>query len=189
MTQPPPSVKHPTQTRAHLRKFLLGQRRATAALERQQWDDIIASRVLGWCRQQMPASLGVFWPIQAEPDLLSCYPKLQKLGIQLALPLVQNKEQALVFLSWIPGDSMSVDEYGIPVPTQRDHIIKPTALLIPCVGFNTNNYRLGYGGGYYDRSLALAPRPFALGIAYHQGQTNFSAESHDLPMDLIITET
>ena len=61
-------------------------------------------------------------------------------------------------------------------------------LLIPCLGFNANNYRLGYGGGYYDRTLALAPKPFTLGIAYQQGQVNFIAEEHDLPMDLIVTE-
>ena len=188
MTQPPLSAKPPIQTRAQIRKTLLVQRRTTAAQQRHQWDEIIASRVIAWCQQQKPISLGVFWPIQAEPDLLSCYPKLQNLGIQLALPLVQSKEQALVFLSWAPGDSMSVDEYAIPVPAQRDRIVTPAALLIPCLGFNANNYRLGYGGGYYDRTLAVAPRPFALGIAYLQGQANFAAERHDLPMDLIITE-
>ena len=188
MTQPPPSAKLPIQTRAQLRKTLLDQRRATVAEQRQQWDEIIASRVMEWCQQQKPVSLGVFWPIQAEPDLLGCYTQLQKLGIQLALPLVQNKAQALIFLSWEPGDRMTVDEYAIPVPAQRERIIKPAALLIPCVGFDMRNYRLGYGGGYYDRTLAITPRPFALGIAYQQGQAHFTNEEHDLPMDLIITE-
>ena len=188
MTQPPPSTKLPIQSRAQLRKTLLDRRRTTAAQQRQQWDDVITSRVMAWCQQQKPLSLGVFWPIQAEPDLLSCYSKLHDLGIQLALPRVQSKEQALIFYVWAPGDSMSVDEYAIPVPAQRDRIIKPAALLVPCVGFNTSNYRLGYGGGFYDRTLAVAPRPFALGIAYLQGQANFTAERHDLPMDLIITE-
>ena len=188
MTQPSPSAKPQQQGRAHLRKSLLDQRGITDTQQRQVWDEIIASRVVDWCQKQKPAILGVFWPIQAEPDLLSCYPKLQNLGIQLALPLVQNKAQALTFLSWTPGDSLGLDAYGIPVPTQRDRIVKPTALLIPCVGFTINNFRLGYGGGYYDRTLTTTPRPYALGIAYYQGLANFSPEAHDLPMDLIITE-
>lgn len=188
MTQPSPSAKPLPQSRADLRKSLLDQRRNTVAAQRQLWDKKIAANVMEWCQRQRPASLGVFWPIQAEPDLRLCYPGLQELGIQLALPLVQNKAQALTFLFWAPGDSMTTDEYGIPVPTQREHMIQPAALLVPCVGFNASNYRLGYGGGYYDRTLALAPRPQAIGIAYHQGQADFAAQAHDVPMDLIITE-
>jgi 5,10-methenyltetrahydrofolate synthetase len=188
MTQPSPSAKPPPQARADLRKSLLDQRRNTVAAQRQQWDEKIAAKVMEWCLQKKPVSLGVYWPIQAEPDLRSCYTKLQESGIQLALPLVKNKGQALTFLAWAPGDNMSMDEYGIPVPAQREHIIQPAALLAPCVGFNLNNFRLGYGGGYYDRTLSIAPRPFAIGIAYHQGLSDFSTEGHDLPMDLIITE-
>lgn len=188
MTQPSLSAKPQPQTRAQLRKALLDQRRSTVTQQRQLWDEIIASRVLDWCLEKNPVSLGVFWPIQAEPDLLNCYTRLQTLGIQLALPMVKNKAQALTFLSWAPGDSTTIDEYGIPVPSQRDRIVTPMAMLIPCVGFNANNYRLGYGGGYYDRTLSIVPRPYALGIAYHQGLINFPAEAHDLPMDLIITE-
>ncbi len=188
MTQPSPSAKPSPQPRALLRKSLLDQRRNTVAAQRQQWDEKIAAKVLDWCRQNRPVSLGVFWPIQAEPDLQLCYPILQELGIQLALPLVQNKAQALTFLAWAPGDRMTTDEYGIPVPAQRVHIIQPAVLLIPCVGFNANNYRLGYGGGYYDRTLSTTPRPQAIGIAYHQGLLDFAAQAHDLAMDLIITE-
>lgn len=188
MTQPSPGAKPPPQPRAHLRRTLLDQRRNTLAPQRQLWDEKIAVKVIEWCRQQKPVSLGIFWPIQAEPDLLCCYPKLKELGIQLALPWVQNKAQALTFLAWGPGDNLVTDEYGILVPAQREHIIQPVALLIPCVGFNVSNYRLGYGGGYYDRTLSKAPRPQAIGIAYHQGLLDFAAQAHDLPMDLIITE-
>jgi 5-formyltetrahydrofolate cyclo-ligase len=188
MTQPSPSAKPPPQLRAHLRKTLLDQRRNTVVEQRRLWDKKIAAKLMDWCRQQKPASLGVFWPIQAEPDLRSCYPKLQELGIQLALPLVKNKAQALTFLLWTPGDAMDKDEYGIPVPAQREYIIQPATLLIPCVGFSLSNHRLGYGGGYYDRTLSIAPRPQAIGIAYHQGLLDFAAQKHDLAMDLIITE-
>jgi 5-formyltetrahydrofolate cyclo-ligase len=188
MTQPPASTKPSPHSRTQLRKTLLNQRRAVLVSHRQLWDEIIANKVMHWCRQQKPVSLGVYWPIQAEPDLLTCYIQLQELGIQLAMPLVQNKAQALTFLLWSPGDAMSTDEYGIPVPSQRTRTIQPAALLIPCVGFNSKNYRLGYGGGFYDRTLSVEPRPLALGIAYDQGQANFEAQAHDIPMDLIMTE-
>lgn len=188
MTQPHSSAKAPAQSRSHLRKTLLALRCNTDALQRQQWDAAIGRHLLAWCRQHRPASLGVFWPIQAEPDLRSSYPLLQQMGIQLALPLVLGKAQPLLFLAWQPGDAMERDHHGIPVPAQRDAILQPDAVLIPCLGFNSDQFRMGYGGGYYDRTLASLARPFAIGIAYHQAQTEFTAESHDVAMDAIITE-
>ena len=188
MTQPSTSAKPAQQSRAVTRKILLERRRQTDAGQRQQWDTQIIERLLEWCRQQRPASLGVFWPIQTEPDLRHCYPQLHALGIQLALPVVLNKAQPLTFLQWAPGDPMCTDEHGIPVPAQREHVVHPEALLIPCVGFNRNNYRMGYGGGYYDRTLAVTPRPVAIGVAYSQAQSEFMTEAHDVPMDNIFTE-
>lgn len=194
MTQPSLSVKPPPvrvaspESRAQLRQRLLDQRRGTDTQQRQQWDQEIGARLLSWCQQERPASLGIYWPIQSEPDLRNIYPQLQQMGIQLALPLVTGKSQPLVFLQWSPGHPMSKDSYGIPVPEQRHFTLRPEALLIPCVGFNEKNYRLGYGGGYYDRTLAIPPRPLAIGIAHHQAQSEFAAEAHDVPMDLIFTE-
>ena len=188
MTQPPSSAKPPQQSRASLRKTLLNQRRQTEALVRQQWDQQITDRVINWCQQERPASLGVFWPIRAEPDLRQCYQQLQDMGIQLALPIVIAQHQPLVFVRWQPGDLMGTDEHGIPVPAQRDLVMRPQALLIPCVGFNSARYRLGYGGGYYDRTLADSPRPMTIGIAYHQGLSEFTAEAHDVAMAYIFTE-
>ena len=188
MTQPSTSAKPLPPSRAALRKILLEQRRQTGAAQRHEWDGRIIEQLLDWCRQQRPASLGLFWPVQAEPDLRSCYPQLHDMGIQLALPVVLSKAQPLTFMQWAPGDLMSKDEHGIPVPAQRERMVHPQALLIPCVGYNRKNYRLGYGGGYYDRTLALTPRPLAIGVAYAQGQAEFPAEAHDVPMDNILTE-
>jgi 5-formyltetrahydrofolate cyclo-ligase len=175
-------------SRATLRKNLLALRRNTAPTMRHQWDSAIADNLLRWCSQYRPASLGLFWPIQAEPDLREIYPELQKMGIQLALPLVQAKQQPLLFLEWQSGDAMDTDEYGIPVPQQRERSLIPQVVLIPCVGYNRDKFRMGYGGGYYDRTLAKQPRPLALGIAYAQAQADFAAETHDIAMDEILTE-
>lgn len=175
-------------SRPALRKNLLALRRDTDLSLRQQWDSAIADNLLAWCQQHRPLSLGLFWPIQAEPDLREIYPQLQKMGIQLALPLVQAKQQSLLFLEWQIGDAMDKDEYGIPVPQQRARSLTPAVVLIPCVGYNRDKFRMGYGGGYYDRTLAKQPRPLALGIAYAQAQADFAAESHDIAMDEILTE-
>lgn len=188
MTQPHSSAKPTTPDRAALRKTLLGLRRSADAGERRQWDSAISAQLLDWCRLHKPASLGVFWPIQAEPDLLTCYPLLQQMGIQLALPLVQARAAPLLFLQWAPGEPMDKDEYGIPVPSRREKIVEPEVLLIPCVGFNSARFRLGYGGGFYDRTLALHPRPTTVGIAYQLAQTEFAEDAHDVAMDGIITE-
>lgn len=188
MTQPHSSSKPPTPDRAALRKTLIGLRRNADAALRQRWDGAISQQLLDWCLQHRPGSLGVFWPIQAEPDLLASYPLLQEMGIQLALPLVQAKAAPLLFLEWAPGQPMDRDEYGIPVPSQREKIIAPEVLLIPCVGFNAARFRLGYGGGFYDRTLAQQPRPTTLGIAYQLAQTEFTEDAHDVAMDGIITE-
>ncbi|MFZ6842865.1 5-formyltetrahydrofolate cyclo-ligase [Undibacterium sp. RuTC16W] len=183
------SGKSGTQiSRSILRKQLLDARRASSAEDRTQWDRQLGQQVIAWCERYQISSLGVFWPIQAEPDLRDCYARLQQMQVQLALPLVLAKDKPLQFLSWTPGDLMVQDDYGIPVPAQRAKLSQPEALLIPCVGFNSANYRLGYGGGFYDRTLALLPRPKTLGIAYALAQTEFAVELHDVALDFVLTE-
>ncbi len=178
--------------KAALRRHLLQARRAVAAEMRSAWDREITARLQEWCRQHQPRSMGVYWPIQAEPDLLALYPALAASGIQLALPVVQGKDAPLAFIPWAPGDTMEQDGYGIPIPALKDSALWPEVLLIPCVGFNPGKYRLGYGGGYYDRTLAAAPesRPLAtIGIAYQCGLAEFENEPHDAALDFVITET
>ena len=87
---------------------------------------------------------------------------------------------------WSPGDAMTKDSFGIPIPVVCEMIL-PQALLIPCVGFNENGYRLGYGGGFYDRTLAQDLRPMAIGIAYQNSQVLFQENTFDIQMDFIVT--
>lgn len=193
MTQPSQSA-HPElaelhQNRSDLRRYLLQSRRQLDAAVRRQWDAQIATHLLEWCRTERPASLAVYWPIQAEPDLRCCYAAISAIGIQLALPWVEAKEAPLRFLAWHEGDAMLKDDYGIPVPAQRNHLVAPAALLIPCVGFNADRYRLGYGGGYYDRTLPGLPASISIGIAYQCACAEFAPGEHDIPMSQIITET
>lgn len=190
LTQPVP-VK-PTdaaiQERQTLRQYLLQQRRAFTDAQRQLLDQRIRDRIAVWCRTQLPPSLGVYWPIQGEPDLLPLYPELQKLGIQLCLPSVPGRDQPLQFLSWQPGDAMVLDPYKIPIPQHQQIVPVPAAMLIPCVGFNAQGYRLGYGGGFYDRTLLAWPDRIAIGVAYQQALIEFTPTIHDIAMQQVMTE-
>lgn len=186
MTQPLDSVKEQIPERTALRRELLKLRKASSAQQRQTWDRDIGQQLQTIMRQLQPQRLAVYWPIQAEPDLQLCYQELHRAGTELALPLVVAKGQALRFVPWAPGDAMDTDDFGIPIPRQRDLFIQPDALLIPCVGFNQQRYRLGYGGGFYDRTLAELPDAKSIGIAYQLAACDFEAETHDIALSMIV---
>lgn len=201
MTQPPkpasqlaqqadtnPAHRLKTQ-RIELRQRLLQERRAITEANRAEWDQSIRDQIAEWCEFHLPTTLGIYWPIQAEPDLLALYPALHQMGIQLSLPYAATPDQPLQFLSWQPGAAMTLDQYRIAIPQQRTIVSMPQVLLIPCVGFNADRFRLGYGGGFYDRTLAAWPECIALGIAYQQALSVFTVDAHDIAMHQIITES
>jgi 5-formyltetrahydrofolate cyclo-ligase len=108
----------------------------------------------------------------------------------VVLPAVIEKGAPVEFRSWRPGAPMGRDLWKIPVPRERA-LLRPDALLVPLVGFDGEGYRLGYGGGYYDRTLAaLVPRPFCVGLGFDFGQLpSIVPQPHDIRMDVIVTET
>ena len=186
MTQTLDSVKEQIPERPAMRRDLLKLRKESSPQLRQLWHRDISQQVSTIMQQMRPHRLAVYWPIQAEPDLQLCYQELHQAGIELALPLVIAKGQALRFVQWAPGDAMDIDDFGIPIPRARDTYVTPDALLIPCVGFNQQAYRLGYGGGFYDRSLAELPQAKSIGIAYRLAACDFQAEEHDIALSMII---
>lgn len=171
-----------------LRDQLLAQRRTIASDERTRYDAALCNHVLAWWDNNPVASLGVYWPIRGEPDLQPAYLELARRGVQLALPIVVNNHAPLQFVKWTPGDVLVIDAMKVPVPAPPHIPIRPQALLIPCVGFNRQRARLGYGGGFYDRTLAVDPRPLAIGIGYRCLLATFTADPHDIALDAIITE-
>jgi 5-formyltetrahydrofolate cyclo-ligase len=171
-----------------LRDQLLARRRATTSEERAKCDAALCTHVLAWWERQQVSSLGVYWPIRGEPDLQAAYAELARRGVQLALPVVVDVNTPLQFAKWIPGDALVIGSMKVPVPGPPQVIVQPETLLIPCVGFNRQRVRLGYGGGYYDRTLAVRPRPLAIGIAYGGSLATFAADPHDIALDTIITE-
>jgi len=174
--------------KADLRRLLLAARSAIATDARQQYDTAIGAHVLAWWRIHPVRILGIFWPMRGEPDLRDVYAELAAQGVQLALPLAIKPDAPLQFAAWAPGDALVPDALGVSIPAGRAILLHPEALLVPCVGFNSARMRLGYGGGYYDRTLAVAPRPYAIGIAYANTLASFDTAAHDVALDWIITE-
>ena len=174
--------------KAILRKALMAARRALDPVRKQHWDARICANVLAWWNTEKPGEIGVYWPLDGEPDLRLAYVELARAGVRLALPVVHERDAPLGFAHWAPGEAMVRDRMGVAVPQQLRPVERPHILMIPCLGFNQHGYRLGYGGGYYDRTLAPHPRPLTLGIAYAMAAASFADDPHDVALDLIITE-
>lgn len=173
--------------RTEQRAALIADRRAINAQLKRQWDKEISEQVFAWCQTHRVRTVGVYSPIQGEPSLCEAFPLLVEIGIKLALPSVPAVDQALTFSAWSPGDELMKDRYGVLVPLETAPIVRPEVLFIPCVGYTADGYRLGYGGGYYDRTLAEKPKTKAVGIAYRISQCEFEVQPHDIALDRIIT--
>lgn len=167
---------------------MLARRKALGLPEKTAADQLIGQRVLAWCATEGITDLGVYHPIRQEPDLLAAYNALAKQGVHLSLPVVVDKDAPLVFRRWQPGDALEKDAFGTAVPLSSAAIAGPQALVIPCVGYNAERMRLGYGGGFYDRTLAAPKRPLAVGVCYAFGMAEFASEAHDIALDLVITD-
>jgi 5-formyltetrahydrofolate cyclo-ligase len=139
---------------------------------------------------ELPGVLGVYWPFRAEFDPRPLIDWAVAAGRGVALPVVVDKKGPLEYRAWRPGDTLVDGVWNIPVPEKRD-IVTPRVVLAPLVGFDLACYRLGYGGGYFDRTLAaLSPRAVAIGIGFEaQLLATIYPQPFDVPMDLIVTET
>ena len=133
--------------------------------------------------------VGCYWPVRGEYDPRELMRLLHGRGMRLALPMVAERAKPLVFRTWRPGDKLAPGLWNIPVPAAGDPV-SPDALLVPLVGFDRRGYRLGYGGGYYDRTLsAYAAKPLAVGVGFESaGIATIFPQPHDVPMDLIVTQ-
>ncbi len=130
------------------------------------------------------------WPIKHEPDVRSLLASWKGADVRAALPVVVAANEPLRFREWTPDTRLEPDRYGIPTPTAGDWLT-PDLILLPLNGFDSAGYRLGYGGGYFDRTLAaLSPRPLAVGVGFEVNRVDsIRPEPHDQRLDWIVTES
>ena len=172
-----------------LRRALVEQRLNMP--DRLQRADLLQQAMRIWLIGRPDTVIGAYWPIKGEFDAL---PALYRWGEadprrRIGLPVIDKQTKRLGFRVWTPGCEMEEDAYGIPKPKDTPSF-EPTLLLVPCVGYGPKGVRLGYGGGFYDRTLAtLQPRPFTAGLAYSHGFVPWlQAEPHDVPLDAVLTD-
>jgi 5-formyltetrahydrofolate cyclo-ligase len=204
--------------KAAVRKALIEQRLNLP--DRGQRADLLQRVMRIWLFNRPDTVIGAYWPIKGEFDPLPALYRWQedaaltavhhanepaagdyaaqiatetvanRSPCKIGLPVIDKVHKTLTFHTWYPGCPMEEDAYGIPKPKDTG-VVVPTLLFVPCVGFGPGGYRLGYGGGFYDRTLAtLQPQPTTVGLGYSNGwQEDFTPEAHDVPLDAILSDT
>lgn len=187
--------------------------------DRLQRADLLQRVMRIWLVGREDGVIGAYWPIKGEFDPLPALYRWQEDAIlsqesegnhghalegraeaatenianrsprKIGLPVVNKVHKTLTFHAWYPGCPMEEDAYGIPKPKDTE-VIVPTLLFVPCVGYGPGGFRLGYGGGFYDRTLAtLQPKPFTVGLGYSHGWLpDLEPEPHDVPLDAILND-
>jgi 5-formyltetrahydrofolate cyclo-ligase len=171
------------------RERLIALRQGLPAADRRRASERILAGLVTLLAER-PGVLGVYWPFRAEFDPRPVIDWAVAAGREVALPVVVDKKGPLQYRAWRPGEPLVDGVWNIPVP-ERGAVVTPRIVLAPLVGFDRASYRLGYGGGYFDRTLAaLDPRPTAIGIGFAvQELRTIHPQPFDVPMDLIVTET
>ena len=176
-----------TTWRRGLRREMVARRAALSVAEH----DALSARIVAHALAALPAPVvaAFCWPIKHEPDVRGLLAAWARAGVRTALPVVVAEGQPLAFREWTPETPLAPDRYGIPTPTTGEWLT-PDLILLPLNGFDAAGYRLGYGGGYFDRTLAaLAPRPLAVGVGFEINRVDsIRPEAHDQRLDWIVTE-
>ncbi len=187
--------------------------------DRLQRADLLQRVMRIWLVGRPDEVIGAYWPIKGEFDPLPALYRWQEDAIlnesselnsvfdqstrvqlatesiasrsprKIGLPVVDKLHKTLSFHAWYPGCPMEEDAYGIPKPKGTEMVV-PTLLFVPCLGYGPGRFRLGYGGGFYDRTLAaLSPKPFTVGLGYSHGWLpDLEFEPHDVPLDALLND-
>lgn len=176
--------------RKGVRERLIAARLAMAADERLALGEKIAAhleRALGDVRG---LTVSAYWPFRGEPDFRPLMARIVGHGGQTALPVVVTRAAPMIFRCWRAGDPLEKGIWNIPVPAETAETVIPDIVIAPLVGFDGGKYRLGYGGGYFDRTLAsLKKKPRVIGAGYAMTAIpTIYPQEYDIPMDEIVTE-
>ncbi len=176
--------------RARARRELIARRSAISAQLHAHWSNAIEENLANLLARFGHADiLGFYWPYKREFDPTPLVKRMLLQGRSAALPLVVAAESALEFRQWDETVPMEAGAYGIPIPRGTAALL-PDIVLLPANGFDLKGYRLGYGGGFFDRTFAaMRPRPATVGIAFEIARLDsIYPEAWDIAMDYVVTE-
>jgi 5-formyltetrahydrofolate cyclo-ligase len=193
----PPDVQHSMnevgREKARLRQSARALRQRLTPAERWRAAEAVADHA-GWLARIAPGrTVSCFSTFGDELDTGPLMARLARAGVTLALPVVARRGRPLVFRRWRPGDEMASGPFGIAQPLPDAPTVRPSVFLVPLLAFDRRGYRVGYGGGFYDRTLAearAAGKILALGLAFAaQEIARVPTERYDEPVDGVLTET
>ncbi len=178
--------------------------RTNAAITRQAAHEVLGKRAGDMFKEKFLGSAELceaaetakvvagYWPVSDEMDVRPLMEHFHRLGLVCALPVVSSRDQPLVFRQWKPGMELAPGAYDIPVPPPEAPVLTPKLLLVPFLAFDREGWRIGYGGGYYDRTLEVlrdAGHVVAVGVAYGaQEVAEVPHDFNDQRLDWIVTE-
>ncbi|MGE0355400.1 MAG: 5-formyltetrahydrofolate cyclo-ligase [Burkholderiales bacterium] len=171
------------------RERLIAERTAVAAGTLAQWRARIDANLAGAFPDLAEGTVAFCWPVLAEYDARHLVRGLRERGATTAMPVVVAPRTPLAFREWHPGVALAVGAMGIPYPADSREVV-PDTVLLPMNGWDAQGYRLGYGAGYFDRTLAsLAERPRVIGVSYEMARLEtIHPQDWDIPADFVVTE-
>lgn len=171
------------------RHRLIEERLALDSETRRDKGNRIAERLREEIGEVASLIVSAYWPFRGEPDLRGLMEQITADGGRCALPVVVERGRPLIFRDWRQGEKLERGVWNIPVPVSGKEVV-PDVVIAPVVGFDPGCYRLGYGGGFYDRTLAALPgKPRIFGVGYMQAAIpTIHPQPHDIPMDMVVTE-
>ena len=172
------------------RERLIKERLAIPADMRRRYGEQIAARLEKAIGDVTGMIISAYWPFRGEPDLRPLLERVAVRGGRTALPVVTARGGPLVFRAWASGDPLERGVWNIPIPTSDSEVVVPDVVIAPVVGFDPACYRLGYGGGFFDRTLAaMSNKSRVFGVGYCQAAiATIYPQPHDIPMNLVVTE-
>ncbi|WP_418318417.1 5-formyltetrahydrofolate cyclo-ligase [Piscinibacter sakaiensis] len=179
----------PTDDRETMRARLIAARQALP--DRLERAVQLQAALRAWLVGRQETAIGAYWPIKGEFDPLPALFRWSEggEGRRIGLPVVDRESRSLRFHVWYPGCPTELDAYDIPKPKGTE-VFEPQMVLLPCVGYGPGGVRLGYGGGFYDRTVAaLQPRPYTVGLCYSNGfLPMLRAGADELALDALLTD-
>lgn len=172
------------------RDRLVKARLAAPLEQRKAWGAAIAERLAEAIGDPAGLTVSAYWPFRGEPDLRGLLKQVIAGGGRAALPVVVAKATPLIFRTWEPRAPLERGVWNIPIPAEGAEEVTPDVVISPVIGFDPDCYRLGYGGGFFDRTLAALPqRPRVFGVGFTLAAIpTIYPQAHDIPMDCVVTE-